>query len=187
MDVKIKKIIEKIDENLIAIILVALAISTRLLPHPDNFTAVGASALFAGVYLRKKYTLWLPLIIMIISDAIIGFHNLIFFTWGSFVLIGVIGLWIRKNKNILNVIFGTVTGSLTFFFITNFAVWAFTPMYAKTSAGLMQCFIMGLSFFRNTIMGDLFYVGVLFGVYETMRYMLPKLQQKTAVSSVSSK
>ncbi len=176
MDVKIQKILKIADENLIAILIVVLAISTRLLPHPDNFTAVGASALFAGVYLKKKYALWLPLAIMVISDMIIGLHNLIFFTWGSFMLMGIIGLWIRKRKNIPNVIFGTVTGSLSFFFITNFAVWAFTPMYAKTAQGLVQCYLMGLPFFRNTIAGDLFYVGVIFGAYEAVRYLLPKLR-----------
>lgn len=178
MDVKIKSVLTKIDENAIAIVLVILAISTRLLPHPANFAAVGAVALFSGTYLNKKYALWLPLAVMVISDMIIGFHNLIFFTWGSFVLMGLIGLWVRKNKNVPNIIFGTITGSLAFFFITNFAVWAFTPFYAKTVQGLLQCFIMALPFFRNSIAGDIFYVGVLYGAYEGVKYLLPKVTQK---------
>ena len=177
--VKTKNIILKIDENMIAAALIILAISTRLLPHPPNFAAVGAVALFSGTYLNKKYALWLPLIIMVISDFIIGFHSLIFFTWGSFILMGCIGLWIRKKKNIQNVIFGTITGSLVFFFITNFAVWAFTPMYTKTVQGLLECFVMALPFFRNSLLGDVFYVGVLFGAYEGIIYLMPRLRGLT--------
>ena len=170
-------LIKKIDENAIVILLVIFAILTRFIPHPANFAAVGAVALFSGTYLNKKYALWLPLVVMMISDYFIGFHNLIFFTWGSFVLIGAIGLWVRKNKNIQNVIFGTVTGSLLFFFITNSAVWAMTPLYAKNSQGLIECFVMALPFFRNTLLGDFFFVGVLFGSYEGVMYLLPRLKQ----------
>lgn len=182
-----KAILAKLDENAVAILLVILAISTRLLPHPANFAAVGAVALFSGTYLKKNYAIWLPLIIMVISDVIIGLHNLIFFTWGSFILIGCIGFWVRKNKNFHNVIFATVTGSLAFFFITNFAVWAFTPLYAKTSQGLLECFVMALPFFRNSFLGDAFYVGVLFGAYESSRYLLPKIRENLAPVKVTNK
>ena len=187
MDVRLKSVLMKIDENAIAIALVVLAITTRLLPHPENFAAVGAVALFSGTYLNKKYALWLPLVIMVISDLIIGFHNLIFFTWGSFILMGCIGLWIRKYKNVPNVVFGTITGSLAFFFITNFAVWAFTPFYAKTVQGLTQCFVMALPFFRNSILGDVFYVGVLFGAYEGIMYAMPQVKQRMASVKVLNK
>lgn len=187
MDVRVKSVLAKIDENAVAILLVIVAISTRLFPHPANFAAVGAVALFSGTYLKKKYALWLPLIIMMVSDVIIGLHNLIFFTWGSFVLMGCIGLWVRKNKNVQNVIFGTVTGSLVFFFVTNFAVWAFTPFYAKTVQGLTQCFVLALPFFRNSIAGDIFYVGVLYGAYEGVMYMLPRIKEKLAPVKVLNK
>lgn len=176
MAVNLNKVLEKIDENAVAIVLIIFAISSRFLPHPPNFAAVGAATLFSGVYLKKKYALWLPLFVMAVSDMFIGFHNLIFFTWGSFVLIGVIGLWLRKRKNIQNVVFATVTVSLLFFFVTNFAVWAFTPMYSKTMEGLVECFVLAIPFFRNTFLGDIFFVGVLFGAYEGVRYWLPKIK-----------
>ncbi|MDO8507965.1 MAG: hypothetical protein Q7S53_05385 [bacterium] len=187
MDVRVKSVLAKIDENAVAILLVIVAVSTRLLPHPANFAAVGAVALFSGTYLKKKYALWLPLIIMMVSDVIIGLHNLILFTWGSFILMGCIGLWVRKNKNVQNVIFGTITGSLVFFFVTNFAVWAFTPFYAKTLQGLLQCFVLALPFFRNSLAGDVFYVGVLYGAYEGAIYLLPRLKKNMGLVQATNK
>ena len=182
--VKKEKLLSLIDENIIAILLVVLAVFTRLIPHPANFAAVGAVALFSGTYLNKKYALWLPLAAMMVSDAIIGLHNLIFFTWGSFILISFIGLWIRGRKNVKNVVFGTLTGSLLFYFITNGAVWAFTPLYAKTFQGMLECYVMGLPFFRGTVLGDFFYVGVLFGGYEAVRYFLPQLKERLSAVKV---
>lgn len=163
-----------LDENTIAIGLIIIAVLLRVLPHPANFAPVGAVALFAGVYLKKSYAIWLPLAIMIISDLFIGLHSVVAFTWGSFVLIGLIGLWIRERKTVPNVVFGTLTGSFLFFFITNFGVWGFAPLYAKTWSGLMQCYVMAIPFFRNTLLSDLFFVGVLFGAYEVSTYFMGK-------------
>jgi hypothetical protein len=82
-----------------------------------------------------------------------------------------IGLWIRKNKTLTNIIGGTLTGSVLFFLITNFVMWAIQPymahaIYPQSLQGLVDCYTMGLLFFRNTIAGDLFYVSVMFGAME---------------------
>ncbi len=167
-----KEILSKINENQLVIALVILAVIFRLIPHPANFAPIGAIALFGGVYLKKKQALWLPLIAMIISDLFIGLHSAIAFTWGSFLIIALIGMAISKRKNVGNVVFGTISGSLLFFFITNFGVWAVTPWYTKTWSGLLECYTLAIPFFRNTLLSDLFFVGVLFGAYElSRRYM----------------
>ena len=106
-----------------------------------------------------------------------NFHNLIFFTWGSFVLIGIIGWIVKKRKNLLTVISGTLAGSVLFYLVTNFAVWAFTPLYDKTGSGLIQCYTMAIPFFRNTVLGDLFYVGVFFGVFELVKYLIKRREK----------
>jgi hypothetical protein len=116
---------------------------------------------------------------MLISDIFIGFYEplLMISVYGSFVLCGLIGLWLKKRKKWYTVTGGSVLGSVLFFIITNFAVWAFTPWYEKTLAGLIQCYTMALPFFRNTLLGDLFYVGVFFGVYELVRMWICKKYQ----------
>ena len=170
---------------IVAIIsIVAVSITMRLLPHPANFIPMGALALFVGTYMRSKWGILIPLGIMILTDAIIGWHNLVFFTWGSYLLIGMIGWWIRERKHVGRILGGALGGSLVFFIVTNTAVWAFTPLYSKTLAGLSACFTLALPFFRNTAFGDLFYVGVFFGTYEAARYAYKVYGSKRAAYSV---
>lgn len=146
----------------------------RILPYLPNFAPIGALALFSGVYLSKKYALVIPLAAMVISDFFIGWHSLVLFTWGSFALIGVIGWSVRKRKNVFTILGGSLAGSILFFLITNFAVWAFTPLYTRTISGFIQCYIMAIPFFRNTVLGDLFYVGVFFGLYEFVTFLVKR-------------
>lgn len=155
--------------NYLAItLLLSLGIITRFIPHPANFTAIGAIALFGGLYLPKKWAVIGPLTVMFISDLFIGFY-----TWQvnlsvylGFILMGIIGLWVRKNKKFSTVLGGTILGSIIFFLITNFAVWIFGTMYVHNFSGLMQSYYMALPFFRNSLLADLFYVGILVGGYE---------------------
>lgn len=150
---------------------VVAAIILRLIPHVANFAPIAALALFGGVYLNKKYALIIPLVAMLISDAIIGFYNplIMLSVYGSFTIIALLGLWLKRNKNILNVISVTLAGSTIFYLITNFAVWVVPhSFYSKNLQGLILCYTMGLPFFKNTFLGDLFYVGTIFLLMETV-------------------
>ena len=156
-------------EFILALVLILLGVSMRFLPHPANFAPIAAVALFSGMYLRKWYAFVVPLAAMVISDWQIGFHNLIAYTWGSFVLVGVIGWYVRRHKNPTTIVLGTVSGSALFYLVTNFGVWLQTDMYAKTWQGLLECYTLALPFFRNTILGDLFYTGALVGCLKGLR------------------
>lgn len=159
--------------------LVFLAVLIRVLAHidilplPANFAPVTALALFGGVYLGKKYAILIPLAVEIIADYFIGFYNLgvMLTVWGTFVLVGLIGLLIRRRKNVSSIIYVTLGSSVLFFLTTNFAVWAAGNWYPKTWEGLTQCFVMALPFFRNTLLGDLFFVALFFGIYELVVYL----------------
>mgnify|MGYP001594136953 CR=1 FL=1 len=153
---------------IISVILISLGVATRLLPHAYNFAPIAAIALFSGVYLGKRYAFSIPIISMFIGDIFLGFYEwpLMSAVYGSFVLIGLLGLVVQKYKSVETVIGASFSGSILFFVLTNWAVWQFSPWYAKSWTGLMQSYIMALPFFRNTLVGDLFYVGVLFGAFE---------------------
>jgi hypothetical protein len=164
---------------IIAVILILFAAFSRLMPHPANFTPIAAIALFSGVYLEKKYYLVIPVIAMLLSDFILGFHSTMIWVYGSFAVIALIGLWLKNHKSI-GYIFGTaVVTSIIFFIITNFGVWA-TGYYNYTLSGLAECYTMAIPFFRNSISGDLVYVAVMFGIYELVnRYILsPKAAEE---------
>lgn len=168
----------------LAIAFVVLGVALRFAPHLPNFAPIAAIALFGGAYLNKKYALLLPVIVMLISDYFIGFYDikLMASVYISFVLIGLIGLFIKKHKNLVTIIGGTFFGSVLFFVITNFAVWAFYSWYPYTFSGLSQCFTMAIPFFRNTLAGDFFYVAVLFGIYELIMFSI----RKRVLASVKS-
>ena len=145
----------------------------HVLPYIPNFAPIAAMALFGGVYLNKKYALAVPLVALFLGDIFIGTYNiyLMIAVYSSFLAIGLIGLWLKNNKNVANIIGASLFGSIIFFTITNFAMWAIQPLmpqaiYPHTWQGLVMCYTMGLPFFRNTILGDLFYVGSMFGLAE---------------------
>ncbi|MFH0955758.1 MAG: DUF6580 family putative transport protein [Candidatus Falkowbacteria bacterium] len=151
-----------------ALILIALGIAARFLPHPANFAPIGAIAIFAGIYLPKKWAIVLPLAAMFFSDLFIGFYAwpIMLSVYAGFIIMGVIGLVVRKNKKVSTVLGGTVLGGVIFYLVTNGAVWAFGSLYPHTIAGLLQSYYMAIPFFRNSLLGDLFYTGVLAGAYE---------------------
>ncbi|MFN4080754.1 MAG: DUF6580 family putative transport protein [Saprospiraceae bacterium] len=163
----------------LALILVGLAALTRVLPHPDNFTAFGAMGLFAGAYLRP---VWLrfaaPFIALFLSDLYI--NNVVYaqyydhfvwigslWTYGAFALVTVFGrLFLSGRVSALRVPVAAALGAFLFFAISNFGVWFGSGMYPHTGAGLAACYAAGLPFLDNTIMSDLAYSAALFGVYE---------------------
>jgi len=160
--------------------LILLATLSRLLPHPPNVVPITALALFGGVYLDKKQTLIIPLVAMLISDYFIGFHSEILWVYTSFVAIGFMGLWLRKHQGVLTGIGATFAGSVLFFVVTNFGVWLSpTFMYPRTLDGLLACYTAAIPFFKNTLAGDFFYVGVMFGLYELGKRFMPILNLQT--------
>ena len=171
-----------------------LSIVARLLPHPANFTPIAALALFAGVYGTRisKWYLLLPLGAMLASDLFVGFYEwqTMAVVYASFFAIALLGLLVRMFEvRLQTVVLGTLSGSLLFYLTTNFAVWAFSGMYALTFDGLMLSYYMALPFFKFTLLGDLFYVSLFFGIYEfaaSLRYKYHYGQPATAKAATNS-
>jgi hypothetical protein len=156
--------------------LVLLAAALRLAPHPWNFTPVGAVALFAGATVRDRRLGFLfPLLVMFATDAIIGFNTLSPLVYASFLLSVLIGRLLIQKRNILRVGGATFLGSLQFFLITNFGVWAFLGSYPRTAQGLAACYIAGVPLFWNTLAGDAVYTALLFGAFVIAEHLAPSL------------
>lgn len=145
--------------------LIAAIIAFRFLPHPGNVAPVGAFALIGGFYLGKRHALWVPFAALFLSDLFLnhqaGYAALYWprmIDWAAFLLIGMTALAVRESgwKTKLGMVFAT---PLFFFAVSNFGVWltginlAGVP-YAKTFAGLAECYAMGLPFLRGTMLGD---------------------------------
>ena len=145
-----------------------MATLVRLLPHPPNFSPIAAMALFGGAYFSKKYALIIPLVVLFISDIFLGFHSTIPFVYGSFLITGLIGLWLKKHRDFKSILTGTILSSVLFFIITNFGVWLVGSLYQKNITGLIQSYVMAIPFFRYSLIGDFFYTGIFFGSYQAI-------------------
>jgi hypothetical protein len=167
-------------KNKIFPILVILgAVLIRFLPHPANVVPITAMALFCGAYLNKKYAIFLPLAVMLISDLFLGFHKTILFVYGSFLIASIIGIALKDKVKIKNVIGASLLSSIIFYVITNFGVWLTSGMYEMTGLGLIRCYVLAIPFFRNTLVGDLFYTAMIFGGYE----LVCKIYRKAEIKS----
>jgi len=157
------------------------AIFLRLVPHIPNVAPIAALALFSGMKMPNWKGFFLPFFAMLISDFFLGFHTTMPFVYGSFFLIGGIGYLLRKKMTVGYIGIGSLIGSVLFFLVTNFGVWMTSSMYEKSIQGLIYCYTMGLPFFRNTLVGDLFYTAVFFFGYSSIRLlfvlMLPSIQK----------
>ena len=161
--------------------IILAAAFTRLIPHPPNATAIGAIALFGGAYFNKKSLAFaVPLIAMFLSDLIIGFHPGMYAVYLSFALIVMIGMTLKNKKKVVNIFLASVSASVLFFVVTNFALWLTGILYPKTIAGLAECFVAAIPFFHYTLFGDLFFVGVLFGLFEFAKLKFPQLEKVKA-------
>ncbi len=152
----------------------------RLLPHPWNFTPVAAMALFGGAqFSDKRLAFAVPILALLSSDLILGFYPMWGFVYAAHALIVVIGILIRNNKSILSVGCASLGASVLFFLVSNLSHFFTAGFFPMTVAGLMQCYIEGLPFFRNTLMGDLFFSALLFGTFYAAEKRFSALREFT--------
>jgi hypothetical protein len=139
----------------IVLAFVILAVVVRLVPHPPNFTPITALALFGATTFKNRIlgTL-LPLIAMAISDLYLGFYSISIWVYSSFLIISLLGHYLKKINTK-----GILISSLIFFLVTNFGVWLYG--YPLTIEGLLLCYTMAIPFLINSIAGDLFFSYVL--------------------------
>jgi len=162
-------------KNISLIIIVSLiALIARFLPHLPNFAPLYSVMLFAGVYSKEKKYFFIPLVALFISDIFIGFYQwqIMLSVYLSFIAIAGLGKLLKKQKNIINTASASLASSIIFFLVTNFAVWYFGDWYSRDLAGLALCYNLAIPFFKSTLLSNLLYSGLLFGVYEFSAYAL---------------
>lgn len=165
----------------IILVTILLAAISRLVPHPPNFSPLGAMALFGAATLSSR---WLavaaPFLALYLSDLVL--NNVVYaeyqetFTWavsaatylGFLAVIGLGFLALRgKGFNAARIAGVTIVGSVLFYAITNFFAWYIDPfsVYADGPMGLVASYVAALPFLGNSLLGDCFFSFVLFGGY----------------------
>jgi hypothetical protein len=157
---------------MLAYLFIVFAILARMpfMPHPWNFTPVAAALLYFGARGSRRQ-LWIPFALFAASDVILTkfvysyqFSWDHFVTWAWYAAILWLGTSLRENRTWLRVGGAALASSVSFFLLSNFAVWACWNMYPKTVAGLMTCYAAGLPFFRRAAAGDLLFAAAMFGL-----------------------
>lgn len=169
------------------ILVIALAIYgvlARLMPHSPNFVPITALALVGGLYMPRRLAFIVPVAAMLISDLFIGFyHPLIMVSvYGCLLFAAYLGTKAKEHKNLATIVGITLLSSLLFYITTNTMVWAFGALYPRTFAGLMESYYFALPFFRNSLLSDFFYTGVLVGGIEAALLWNRKRQSSTIES-----
>jgi len=155
-------------EAFVFFLLLAFGIIGRWAQPAWNFTPLAAVTAMGAYYFRG----WLPAILLpatmlAISDLLLLPHD----NWVvpvSVHLMAVVPLALgraaRRSDGFRCAMFWGLCGvvpATAFFFVTNFAVWASKSMYAGTAAGLLDCYVRALPFYRTMLAGDLCYVGLM--------------------------
>jgi hypothetical protein len=142
-----------------------------------NLTPVGALALFAGARLRSRLAYLVPLVAMALSDLLLvpllaglgkpAFSWITPVIYAAFMIEVAFGRLLRDRAAAWWVGGAAVLGATQFYLLTNFAVWlrGDGTTYAKTVAGLVECYVLALPFYRNMLYGNLLYAGLFFGLY----------------------
>ena len=161
---------------------IVAAAALRLVPHPPNFTPIGAMALFSGAYLGRRGAIALaaPLGALFLSDLVLGFYAGMTTVYFSMALVVVIGWLALKRRSVVRIAGAALASSALFFILTNFGMWLSSGYYPRTWAGLQACYVAAIPFFQNSIAGDLFFCGLLFGGFALLERTVPAVRAQAA-------
>tara|TARA_A100001388_G_C28701929_1_gene466671 strand:+ start:490 stop:975 length:486 start_codon:yes stop_codon:yes gene_type:complete len=137
----------------VSLCVLALLCASRFIPHPPNFTSLIALSFYIPLLFGVKF---IPVVVLslIFTDIFLGFHSIILFTWGSVILIGLISKKFSKSPIIR--LLGATSGATIFFITSNFGVWL-SGSYGYNMSGLIECYIMAIPFFGNTVISTLIF------------------------------
>lgn len=146
--------------------LIFFGMISRFVPHPPNFVAINAIALFGICSFGSIRTSFFSIFsVMLLSDVFFGFHSRMFFVYLSYGLIVLMGRWLSPKKSLIRTAALLIASSFLFFIITNFGVWLNDTLYPKNIVGLQICYLAAVPFFVNNVLGSLFYGMVLHGLF----------------------
>ena len=132
------------------IFLTTLLILSRIIPHPPNFTPILAGIIFLPFIKRDiKFSVFVPLGGMLISDLIIGMHSLMLWTYGPIIILSLLSYYFSNDKA-SRIASLAIASPAVFYLMSNFGVWINSPMYSKDFSGLVQCYVNAIPFYANS-------------------------------------
>ena len=162
-------------KEIFPISLILILVLARLIPHPPNFTPIIAVAIMSGYFFKNIYLSFATLLIsMLLADAFIGFYDNILFVYLSLFLIVLLFYKISEKINFKNLFIYSFIGSIIFFIISNFGVWALGSPgildipYERNLNGLVECYVLAIPFFPNTFLSTLIFAYPAIFIYKSL-------------------
>jgi len=150
----------------------------RLVPHPWNFTPMMAIGLFAGSHARKASTgVLAALLALVLSDAVLGFYPGFWYVYAAALIPVLLGRLIRDRSGASVIAAAALVSSLSLFLITNFMLWATGQLYPHTISGLSACYLAGIPFYQDHVLGDAVYTVAIFGGYAILNRLCQPVRQ----------
>ena len=132
------------------IFLTTLLVLSRIIPHPPNFTPILAGIIFLPFIKRDiKFSVFVPLGGMLISDLIIGMHSLMLWTYGPIIILSLLSYYFSNDKA-SRIASLAIASPAIFYLMSNFGVWINSSMYTKDFSGLIQCYVNAIPFYANS-------------------------------------
>jgi hypothetical protein len=164
---------------------------------------LSAVALCAGIYLPRRWSLIVPLGILLISDWIIDAHfGTAFFTGAMLVryvllaVIGVGGMFQRATpcgRRPLPVLLSAVLCATLFYVVSIVFTWLGSPDYAQSLTGLGRALTIGLPgyppsylFYRNALVSDLLYTILFMACVDSSLHGTKRASKSLPQTSVAS-
>ena len=162
--------------------IIFLAAMSRMIPHPWNFTAIGAMALLSGSQFKDlRIAMVLPLASLFLSDLALGYHPTWTYTYLAVGIVSLVGRGLILNNRYFEVLGASLVSSVIFYLISNFGVWASGGLYSANLNGLVECMIAGVPFFGGQIAGDLMYSLGLFALLKQLNSFSPEIFAKNTL------
>lgn len=156
--------------------LTVIVFLTRFLKVLPNFSPVGSFGFF-----QSNILLFFGQII-VFDKFFSGFYPGFIFTYLGFASYY---FWGRLAKGqVKKQVLFLPLASFCFFMLSNLGVWFF--WYPRTLTGLLSCYFVALPFYRNTLLGDVFFGGLAIGAQVLMKNFFYKKTRSSylAVSSI---
>ncbi|OGY98648.1 MAG: hypothetical protein A2855_01295 [Candidatus Liptonbacteria bacterium RIFCSPHIGHO2_01_FULL_57_28] len=152
--------------TILGILFAGLAVVFRFVPHPANFTPVGALFIFFAARMKLRWSVF-AMAALAATDLVLGTYDprLMLIVYASFAAMGFLSRAAAQRGGAWRLGFGVLAGSTLFYLTTNFAVWILSPWYTHDLSGLLSSYTLALPFFRNSLLADLLWSGAFFGVH----------------------
>ncbi len=142
--------------------------------YPWNFSPILPLAVFgAACYRRRGLSLLVPFGIYLTGDlgiwALTGRADWAFYgvqpvVYLSLALVVSLGFLLRRQRSWLRIAGTGFASALAFFAVSNLGVWALGggTHYPHNAAGLIDCYVQAIPFFRNTLISMAIFLPILF-------------------------